>query len=223
MWATKVSVTFTERMVIVRSVLHTMFATAVIAGLASCASAAIIGPGATAATSGTDDGARLNVSELATPLLAGTHSVSDFKFYSTSSSGSVTPLLAVLTEPASRTYTVLWVGPAFTPGLGNQVVTDSYGAGTQQFTLAADDSVYAGFFTDPNGRVAYAGGGSTDHADSFTAPVVGGTEPTPSWRVQNLGRTYAFEVGVDAVPEPASILSLGGLTVTALLARRRRD
>ncbi|MBT3201807.1 MAG: PEP-CTERM sorting domain-containing protein [Phycisphaerales bacterium] len=190
--------------------------------------AAMIGPGADITDANKQDtpGAeRLNVDTSTSALLAaGEYNVTDWQLnvYENTQGGTITPIL-LTGSPSS--YTTLWVGSAFDPTVdGVQMVPE-----TGTFTLAAPTIVYAGFFTEGLGSGIIAlndnnsgsGSSSTDHdANGFTVPT-GAGQPVDSISHPGLNRTYAFEINVDPVPEPAtmSLLALGGL---AILRRRRK-
>jgi hypothetical protein len=162
-----------------------------------------VGPGSdiTYATShDTPNGERLNVDETTfVNLPAGSYRVDDFRLnVYAHNRGTVTPML--LSAAPSR-YTTLWVGPAFNPTAnGGQTVSES-----GIFTLGSATDVYAGFFTAGGGsgiialdvRNSGSGSSTTSHDTSFTAPA-GPEETVDNFTINNLGRTYAFEINVSA-------------------------
>ncbi|MFT5496972.1 MAG: hypothetical protein ACI9TH_002373 [Kiritimatiellia bacterium] len=164
---------------------------------------------------------RLNVERLFTTLSAGTYRVSDWSLnvLDHAQGGSITPML--LTGSGGN-YSTLWLGSSFDPSSnGDQMVGES---GT--FTLPSTGEVFAGFYTQGGGSgiialdAANAGNfGLTDHANSFTAPS-GLGESVTGFSNPGLSRTYAFEINVQAIPEPSafSLLIFGSF---ALFARRR--
>ncbi len=189
--------------------------------------AATIGPGpdiTQADDQDTPGAERLNVDKsMSVVLAAGEYNVTDWRLnvYENTQGGTITPMLL---SGSPSTYTTLWVGSAFNPTAdGVQTVPE-----TGTFTLAVPTTVYAGFFTEGLGSGIIAldannsgsGNSSTDHDSGFTAPT-GAGDIVDGFSNPGLGRTYAFEINVDPVPEPAtmSLLALGGLI---MLKRRKR-
>ena len=130
----------------------------------------------------------------------------------------------MLLSGSPSSYTTVWVGSAFDPTAdGVQTILE-----TTSFTLADPTTIYAGFFTEGSGSGIIAldanssgsGSSSTDHDSSFAAPT-GAGQTVDGFSNAGLGRTYAFEINVDPVPEPAtmSLLALGGL----MMLKRRRN
>ena len=194
---------------------------------APVAVAATIGPGADitdAVDQDTPDAERLNVDRSSVALLvAGEYNVTDWQLnvYDHTEGGTITPML-LSGSPSS--YTTVWVGSAFDPTAdGVQTILE-----TTSFTLADPTTIYAGFFTEGSGSGIIAldanssgsGSSSTDHDSSFAAPT-GAGQTVDGFSNAGLGRTYAFEINVDPVPEPAtmSLLALGGL----MMLKRRRN
>jgi Glycosyl hydrolases family 16 len=149
-----------------------------------------------------DNGDRLNVATSGTAVSPsvppGSYSVSDFSFETGSSTGTVRPFLAQLVAPNS--YEVVWVGPAAAAGGAavNSVLHNAYGAGAQSFTVTSSGPLFGGFYTASGGRVNYVGGGSTDHASTFTpfsAPNsnLSGAD-LANFSNANLGRSYRFRI-----------------------------
>ncbi len=188
--------------------------------------AMLIGPGAditNALKQDTPGEERLNVDRTTfVTLSAGEYEVNDWRLnvFSNTEGGTITPML--LSGPPSS-YTTVWLGSAFDPtSNGVQTVAE-----TGTFTLASSTDVYAGFFTAGSGSGIIAldqnnagtGSSSTDHDNLFVAPT-GTGQTVAGFSHTNLGRTYAFEVNVDLIPEPAtmSLLALGGL----MMLRRRK-
>ena len=179
-----------------------------------------IGPGFLS-NANADGGERLNV-DAAHPLTlaAGQYNVDDFSFLSTAAVGTVTPFLVRST--GDNSYETVWVGAAVNGVLGD-VASNPSG----DFTLAATETLYAGFYTADGGRVAYTEGvgrppgfGLTEHDADFVGPIGSGQAVT-GFSFADLARTYSFSVGVVPVPEPggAALLAIGGM----LFARRRRN
>jgi hypothetical protein len=169
-----------------------------VAALATCAgtaSAATAGPGTGVSSTGADGGERLNVSDAPgtfVTLQPGTYDVADFSYNSTGA-GDVIPFL--VTPAGADSYNLLWIGTS-APGTGTGTVSVNP-AGT--LTLDSPTDVYAGFYTATNGRVAFAGGGSTDHAGAVAVPRGGVTMTQASFSNANLSRTYAFSITADPV------------------------
>ena len=138
---------------------------------------------------------RLNVSELNTVALsAGTHQVGQFDFKATPG-GTLTPFLAILT--GTDTYETVWVGSAVSPTIDGVDRID-YAAGSETFTLAADATVYAGFYQDGHSLVYLGPGGPTDHDNN--APIIPNAvgQALNSFSVPNWGPGYAFGIGVSS-------------------------
>ena len=159
-----------------------------------------IGPGADLAsatnvdTPGED---RLNIERDALALTAGTYDVLDFQLYvdDHTQGGTITPMLL---SGAPSSYTTLWVGGAFNPTSDGQQTAATYAPGSETFTLFSAGSVYAGVFTQAGGAaiIGFAGGGGTDHDNSYTAPTGAGQSVTGISNT-GLGRSYAFEINID--------------------------
>ncbi len=193
--------------------------------VATTAHAQQIGPGSGITTNTVDTaGGRTNISDnggtAGTFLVAGTYDVLDFEYTSGSASagGTVQPFLATA---VGDTYTPIWIGPAQTGGAAG-LVTETFAA--EAFTLASDSTIFAGFTQTGSAlvRVEYPGPGPTsDHNSTPLALVVGTSFGTNN---PNIPRTYAYEINVAFVPEPASIAiwSLLGLATAGFIAYRRR-
>jgi len=202
-----------------------MASVALMAGPASAAM--VIGPGAgitNALQQDTPGEERLNVDRTTfVTLPAGEYEVEDWRLnvFSNTEGGTITPMLL---SGAPSSYTTVWLGSAFDPtSNGVQTVVE-----TGTFTLAASTDIYAGFFTAGTGSGIIAldqnnvgtGSSTTDHDNSFVAPT--GTGQTVSaFSHTNLRRTYAFEVNVVPIPEPATMMMLAA-GLPALLKRRRK-
>ncbi len=192
------------------------------------AHADLIGPGPDITDANDQDtpgGDRLNVDRTVfLELEAGTYKVSNWRLnvFDHTEDGTITPMLLSGTPAA---YTAEWIGSAFDPTSDNiQTVAES---GT--FTLAATTDIYAGFFTSSLGSGILAldannsGTGSSVTAHDITPepPTVAGDTVTGISHA-NLARTYAFDINVDAIPEPSSLalIALGG---AVMLLRRKSN
>ncbi|MDZ7618249.1 MAG: autotransporter-associated beta strand repeat-containing protein [Patescibacteria group bacterium] len=156
-----------------------------------------------AATNLDGTGSRLNIDNTIYPtLVATTYDVLNFEYKASTNVGNVQPFLAVLT--GANTYQVIWVGPtAASPSAGG-IATISYGLGTQQFTLAADSAVYAGFNAASN--TIYYGAGVTDHHNPAIFTINAGASIGP-FGSNDLARSYAFEINVIAGASAANTLT----------------
>ena len=175
-----------------------------------------VGPGAGFSATELDSaGTRINVERDPVFLAAGRYTVLSFAMNTGNAAGYVTPFL--LTGSPSI-YTVAWVGDRFDPAASG-IQTDAYLPGTEEFVLAAGGNVYAGFYQSSGLVYLRSNVGYTDHDNTPTEPTYVG-ETVSNFSHANWPRTYAFEVNVEYIPEPAtlSLLALGGL---ALLRRRR--
>jgi hypothetical protein len=195
--------------------------------------AATIGPGGDSMVDSnwTNSGTVPSLDVFRIPLLlpSGSYEVASFGFHnvtvaaSDTTPGSVTPFLALLTDPGeelvgpSRSYQSLWAGPSTSlqnvPDINNfaageNVAVVTYSPGSQRFTLTAETQVYAGIYTLGAGRVAYRPAiietplGRVDHDTSFT-PVTAAGQPIAGFSNPHQNRFYAFEIEVipsDAPP-----------------------
>lgn len=153
-------------------------------------------------------------------LTAGTYQVTQFdvRVGNTNGSYGLQPFLATGT-PAD--YTVVWVGPVFTPS-SDGVFTVEYTAPVQSFTLPSDATVFAGTDSIGGSILVFTDGGSTSHnSGSSLGPIFVGQQ-LDTFTNPDLDRTYHFSLSVDAIPEPASEALLAGVLCVFLVAPRRR-
>jgi hypothetical protein len=170
----------------------------------------------------TANGARTNVDEGYSHILsAGRYRASDFSF-AYGQSGSVTPFLAKLI--GDNQYQVLAVGDMVTVA-GSGAMSVVFG-GSDYFVLDAPTRIYGGI-VNPVGssNPVYLDDGTTpfltDHngGAKIVSPV---GQILSGFSNPNLGRTYAFAINVQMVPEPGTVgLALVGLLGLALAARRK--
>lgn len=178
-----------------------------------------------------DGGPRINVDEsYAVTLGAGPYQAVSFSF-AAGQDGDAIPFLATLTGNNPDEYEII--------ALGNQV--DISGApvtqtvpfgGADTFTLDASTTVFAGFTNSaasPHNPIYLDNGTAetTDHDNAIEAALtsVGQLVGSPANPMShpNLGRTYAFSIDVQPIPEPASFtLLVFGLSLMAVTLRRRR-
>jgi hypothetical protein len=160
---------------------------------ATSALAVDLGPGIVATTQ-LDSGERLNVDQSFTlSLAAGTYAVTDFTYASTGTGGAV-PFIS--TSSAANSYDLLWIGSALSGVADTTVSTNPAGF----FTLSTPATVYGGFYNTVGGRVAFTGlaGKSVDHNGAAVVPR--GGVATNTFSNPDLGRTYAFKIGVETSP-----------------------
>ncbi len=200
----------------------------IIMALASTASAnTIIGPGDVVTTSadGADRGIVVDLNAPQT-LLAGSYTATNFNYefstlpHALPTAGAVTPLL--LTSPSPGNYTVIAMGDTRTFTGDTAFAAHSFG-GTSTFTLAADTTVYAGYYSIGDGfhntqlaPIGFAGTGNSFFRYGADSPVVGNAISGGSGGVET--RTYDFSITV--IPEPSSFGMLGAAAM-AMLRRRR--
>jgi len=169
-----------------------------------------IGPGSdiSGATGSDSGGARLNIEPAFTEnLSAGTYDVAGFAMNSAgnaSPSGVVRPFLAKLTSSSPLTYETLWVGPQFTPTAAGIQGID-YPHGTQQFSLGAATTVYAGAYQDGTAKVRFNNTATiTNHDNTPTEPTAAGQSVGDFSHAGLNNRTYAYEASVIPVSGPTS-------------------
>lgn len=166
-------------------------------------------------------GPRTNVDEGYSHVLsAGKYRATDFSF-AFGRNGSVTPFLAKLT--GDNQYEVLAVGDTVTV-TGSGAMSVVFG-GTDFFVLDAPTRIYGGIVNPTGDNPIYLNDGTspflTDHSGGakLVSPV---GRVLSGFSNPNLGRTYAFAINVQAVPEPGTLLmALIGLLGLTLIVRRR--
>ena len=168
-------------------------------------------------------GGRINVDNTTTIFLtAGSYIATLFSF-DAGQPGDVTPFLAVETSP--NVFTAIAVG-ATQNLLGTELDTTVPFGGAAVFTLATDSTIFAGISSSIQNPIFLDNGiGTTDHeaAGAFSFEVTSGgmVPPDGSFSHPDLGRTYAFSIAVDAIPEPSSI-AVVLVGAVGLLGRRCR-
>ena len=197
-----------------------------VVGLAGVSEAVVIGPGTAIPNEATDSaGGRINIDPGSpTTLQPGTYIATLFRF-DAGIAGDVTPFLA--TGGANNQYTAIAVGTPRAIAAPAQDQSVPFG-GSATFTVAAPTQVFAGIASQTQNPIALDNGtaANTDHeggaqpATSYLVSIGGSVPPDGAFSNPDLGRTYAFAVDVELVPEPAA-LSLGVLGGLGLLARRR--
>lgn len=174
---------------------------------------------------GTDSaGSRLNIELTSVALSAGKFNVIEIQS-DTVGDGDVIPIL-LKRNGADNGYEVLWSGGDLAvTGTGN--TTWNFSPGDEEFELSVGTDVFAGMHHDGAAKVRFLNGGSVDHDGTPPATFnVGDNISDASISNSGLGRTYMFEITVDAapaVPEPATgALGLMGLGALGAGLRRRR-
>lgn len=153
-----------------------------------------------------DGGPRMNIDLVSTLSLGpGVYEARDFSF-SSGQDGSVIPFLATFD---GANYQIIALGDTVTVPDADLNVTVDFG-NEHGFTLLSTTTIYAGI-TNPSGsdNPVYFdnGAGPTDHDGTpVTLTGAGQTFARTGISNQNLGRTYAFSIGVVEVPEPSSML-----------------
>jgi hypothetical protein len=173
-------------------------------------------------------GGRINVDQGSpVTLQPGTYVATAFRF-DAGLAGDVTPFLA--RSSGTDTYVTLAVGSPQTIAAAAQDQTLPFG-GAATFTLTTPTQVFAGIASQTQNPIALDNGtaNNTDHEGGGQAPTSYVINPTPGGTVPpdgafsnpNLGRTYAFSIEADLIPEPTG-LALAAVGGVGLLSRRRR-
>ena len=175
-------------------------------------------------------GGRINVDQ-GNPLNlpAGTYLVTTFS-YDAGQTGDVTPFLAVSANASDPTdlYTAIAVGDTVNVAVAPLTDQTVPFGGSATFTLSTPRVVYAGIASSTQNPVFLDNdiGPNTDHEGANQANYVvtlGGTVP-PDGAFTNvqLGRSYAFSLNVELIPEPsAGLLVLAAAALCGLRARKR--
>lgn len=183
-----------------------------------------VGPGSGISTDLSDGigSARLNFDKVTIPsLAAGNYDVVDFEYTASGLlAGDVQPFLASL---SGTEYTILWAGPIATDSGVAGLKTITFTPESQSFTLAAETIVYAGF-NSVHGVIPLANNvGNSAHNTITDFTLTSGDTIIPT--LADLSRTYAFEINVIAIPEPATfaMLAAGMTGLMSVMLRRRRS
>jgi hypothetical protein len=191
-----------------------------------------VGPGTGIANDELDTpntGGRINVDQ-GNPLNlpAGTYLVTTFS-YDGGQTGDVTPFLAVSANGSDPTdlYTALAVGDTVNVVAPLPDQTVPFG-GSATFTLSTPRVVYAGITSSTQNPVFLDNGtaANTDHEGamqaSYAVTVGGSVPPDGSFSNAQLGRSYAFSLNVELIPEPsAGLLVLAAASLYGLRRRKR--
>ena len=210
-----------------------VFLVTVALGVAAPARAAQVGPGTDIPNDEVDTPGsigRINVDQ-GSPLMlpAGIYIATTFSF-DAGQSGEVTPFLAVSADGSDPTdlYTAVAVGARIdVPGpLTDQTVP--FG-GSAVFTLTTPRTVYAGITSENTQNPIFLDNGTgqnTDHEGvgqgGYTVTVGGQVPPDGTFSNPQLGRTYAFSINVEVIPEPSAGALVGAAVAVCGLRRRRR-
>ena len=199
-----------------------------VVGMTGAAEAVLIGAGTAIPNDESDTaGGRINVDQGSPATLQpGVYIATAFQFDALVA-GTVTPFLAT-GGGANSQYTVI--------ALSNEIPVPNPGqdqsapfTGSNIFTITTPTQVFGGIASSTQNPIALDNGtpANTDHegggqaATSYLVTLGGNVPPDGTFSNANLGRTYAFAINVELVPEPAA-LSVGLLGGLGLLARRRR-
>jgi hypothetical protein len=178
---------------------------------------------------GTTDQSRQNLDQDFTATLDAGEYVGTSWSFRAGQAGSVIPYIALATGPDS--YEILAVGSEFNV-TSDLLDIDLEGVpfGGSSFTLSSSTEIFGGIVNpteagSQNPIYTNINSGFTmDHdnnADGQLSPaVVGGT--VDGFGHANLGRSYAFSIEVDPVPEPSTALVITVLSGLAVFVIRRR-
>jgi hypothetical protein len=158
---------------------------------------------------------------------AGEYVGSTFSF-NAGQTGSVIPYIAAST--GDDTYEILAVGSQVDIDTSGFDVDTTVPFGGSSFTLAAETELFAGIVNPAEAGsqnpiyTNLASGETVDHDNNadgaMSLAVVGGA--VDGFGHANLGRSYAFSIDVNQVPEPSSVLLIvSGLVMIGLMRRRR--
>ena len=196
------------------------------------AGASKVGPGIGIANDELDTpntGGRINVDQ-GNPLNlpAGTYLITTFS-YDGGQTGDVTPFLAVSANGSDPTdlYTAIAVGDTLNVAAPLIDQTVPFG-GSATFTLTTPRVVYAGIASSVQNPVFLDNGtaANTDHEGamqaSYAVTLNGQVPPDGNFSNAQLGRSYAFSLNVELIPEPsAGLLVLAGAALCGLRRRGR--
>ena len=177
---------------------------------------------------GENDQSRINIDDSFTVMLGpGEYTVPTWSFHA-GQTGSAIPFLAVETAP--DVYQLLSAGDQVDVGGGDLDVDMTVPFGGPNFTLDAETQVFAGVVNPPAIGMQnpiytnLASGSTVDHDNNNNGGVQAAidTGVAEGFGHANLGRSYAFSIDVNPVPEPTATYPLLVLLGIAGLSLRRR-